>query len=241
MFFIFIITIFFVDNNFVSFIFRAHHFISALIKKSDDGAGNNLERKFFMQYGNIMKLVGLATLAIGFATSAHAYPYQFYQEETAVNYGDESLFWHFGLDFTATSANPANNFLTFTNPRSTLTVKYHPLSIVSLGGCYEIHTTGASGSDPIISVQNQAGTWTWLADDNGGNGQFWARVYLKPSGSNELRISQYSNGNTNDQLEVYVRKVKADPDSVITAHSCRLSGTPFWQYDQNSGNPYSRS
>lgn len=194
-----------------------------------------------MHYRNIMKAVGFAALAAGFATNAHANPFQFYQEETAVNYGDEALYWSFDLDFTATSANPANNFFTFTNPRSGGTAKYYGLSIVSLGGCYDIHTTGASGSDPIISVQNQAGTWNWLADDNGGNGQFWARVYLKPSGANELRISEYSS-NSNNQLQVYVKKIKADPDSIINgAQSCRQSGMPFWQYDLKSGDPYNPS
>ena len=62
-----------------------------------------------MHYRNIMKAVGFATLAAGFATSVHAQsaPYQFYQEETAVNYGDEALFWFFDLDFTKTSGNSA--------------------------------------------------------------------------------------------------------------------------------------
>lgn len=194
-----------------------------------------------MKYGNIMQLVGAATLALGFATSAHA-EYLFYQEETAVNYGDESIFWFFDLDLTKTSANSAYNFPTFTNPRSGSTVKYYPLNLVSLGGCYDIHTTGASGSDPIISVQNQAGTWTWLADDNAGSAQFWVRVYIKPSAINELRISEYTNGNNNDQLQVDIKRVKADPGSTINgAQSCRQSGMPYWQYDLNSGNPYDPS
>ena len=194
-----------------------------------------------MHYGNFMKVIGLAALVAGFATTAHAYPYQFYQEETAVNYGDEALFWHFGLDFTATSSNSGENFQTFTNPRSGGTVKYYPLSIVSLGGCYEIHTTGFSGSDPIVSVQNQSGTWNWLADDNAGSAQFWIRAYIKPSAQNEFRISEYSS-NSNNQLQVYVKKIKADPGETINgAQSCRQSGMPYWQYDLNSGNPYDRS
>jgi len=196
-----------------------------------------------MHYGNIMKVVGAATLALGFATSAHAQssPGQFYQEEVATTYQSEALFWFFDVDFTKTSANPIDNFQTFPNPRSGGTVNYYPLRIVSLGGCYDIHTTGASGSDPIISVQNQAGTWTWLADDNAGSAQFWVRVYLKPAGTNELRISAYSNGNSNDQIQVYVKKVKADPGSTINSQSCRQSSMPYWQSDLNSGNPYNPS
>ncbi len=193
-----------------------------------------------MHYGNIIKVVGLATLAMGFATSAHAQnsPYQFYQEETAVAWQSESLYWTFDVDFTKTSANPLYNFTTFTNPRTGGTVNSYPLKIVSLGGCYEIRTTGATGSDVLLSVQNYNNVWTWLADDNGGNGQFFARVYIKPPAQYDLRISEYTNGNANDQITVIMRKVKANPGSTINSSSCRLLNQPYWQMDLNSGNPY---
>lgn len=142
------------------------------------------------------------------------------------------------MDFTKTSANPVYNFQTFTNTQSGGTVNYYPLKIIILGGCYEIHTTGAAGSDPIISVQNQAGTWTWLADDPGGAPQFYVRVYLNPPSQNEMRISAYRNGNAKDQITVAVRKVKANPGSTINSSSCRLLNKPYWQADLNSGNPY---
>lgn len=195
-----------------------------------------------MHYGNIIKVVGLATLVMGFGTSAHAQasPYQFYQEEVAVNWQDESLWWNFDIDFTKTSVNPLFDFWTFTNPRSGGTVKSYPFKLVAaVGTCYEIHTTGAAGSDPMVSVKNYAGNWTWLADDNGGvSPQFFARFYIKPPAQYDLRISEYTNGNPNDQITVIVRKVKANPGATINSSSCRLSGAPYWQEDLNSGNPY---
>ena len=90
----------------------------------------------------------------------------------------------------------------------------------------------------MVSVQNFAGNWTWLADDLSGGPQFFARFYIKPAAQNDVRISQYTNGNPNDQITVYVRKVKANPGATINASSCRLLNRPYWQMDLNSGNPY---
>jgi hypothetical protein len=199
-----------------------------------------------MKYGNIMKAVGAAVLAIGFAKPAHAFPYLFYRERTAVNYGDVISNMDFDLDFTTTSANGGNQFLTFTNPRSNTYVKYFPLTIFA-AGCYEIQSAaGAQGADPIISVKNQSGTWNWLADDNAGYAQFRVRVYITSSDpainspeASGLAIAGYTYSNKNDVIDVWIKKIKANPGETVNgAQSCRQGGIPYWQSDLNSGNPY---
>jgi len=199
-----------------------------------------------MHLGKITKMVGLVVMASGFATTAfsQAAPYLYHQEKSAPNTGDMSLFQHFAVDFTANSANPAYNLPTYPNPRfSTNIVRYFKHVIVAgvnPGGCYEITSSGAAGSDPIISAQNNSGTWNYLADDNNGSSQFRARVYIKPSAQYEFRISEYNSGNNNNQIQVYVKKLNlsAYPGSGNpTASMCYQLGVPYWQSDLNSGNP----
>jgi hypothetical protein len=191
---------------------------------------------------------GLAALTIGLVStvSAQTVPHEFYHEKSLPISDQGDIFIHtYSLDFTKTSLNPSLNYETFPNPRNTSSiVKFFPHRLVaaaSPGACFEITSEGPAGADPIISVQNHAGVWAWLADDNQGGGQFRARIYIKPVGQYEFRISQYTPGNNNDQLGIRVRKIKANSGSAINATSCRLSGVPFWQNDLNSGNPYNPS
>jgi hypothetical protein len=199
-----------------------------------------------MRLGNIAKMVGFAVMTAGFATTAFAQssPYIYHEEDPAPNVGNISLFQHFAVDFTANSANSAYNMPTFPNPKATsLIVRYFPYSIVaavSPGGCYEITSSGASGSDPLLSVQNNAGTWKALSDDNGGNLQITARVYVKPSARYEFRISEYASGNSNNQIQVYVKKLNLSAYSgsgTPPSSSCYIQGVPYWQSDLLSGNP----
>lgn len=196
-----------------------------------------------MHIGKYLKVAGLSAMAsFGLSVSAFGQPYQHYQEKSAPNTGDMSVFHHYFLDFTTSSANPAYNWPTFTNPRNNSSVvRYAPHRItaaVSPGGCFEISSSAPMGSDILLSVQNNAGTWKFIADDNAGLGQFLARVYVKPSAQYEFRISEYSPGNNSNQPNIYVKKLKLNPGSSINSSSCRVSGIPYWQHDLNSGNPY---
>jgi hypothetical protein len=195
---------------------------------------------------NIIRAVSLAVLAAGWAASASAQggPFNTFSEYVAPNKGNLVHAFMYDLDFTKTSVNPAINYATFPNPKAPqFIVKFSPQFFstqVAPGSCYEIQSSGPVGSDLILSVLNQAGNWVWLADDNDGNRQFRARVYIKSGAQYNVRISEYS-PNNNDQNGIAVRKFNLDPGDVITATSCRSAGVPFWQPDLNGGNPYNPS
>jgi hypothetical protein len=207
-----------------------------------------------MRHINISRAISLAALAAGLGTSAFGQvaPYESYQEQPAPNKQNPQAYFGFDLDFSKKSANPNIDYPSFSNPRNPVqNVRYMPYSLVAgsgSGACFEISSNSApAGSDLLLSVQNAAGNWVWLADDNAGNGQFFARIYV-PNGSGAMvRISEYvtwiSEGqqNTVNQANIGVVKVNADPGSAVTASSCRLSGKPFWQSNLNSGNPYNPS
>jgi len=207
-----------------------------------------------MRHINISRAISLAALAAGLATSAFGQqsPYESYQEQPALHKQDALAYFGFDLDFTKKSANPNIDYPTFPNPRNTANiVRYKPYSLVAASGsgaCFEIFSnTAPAGSDLLLSVQNAANQWVFLADDNAGNGQFWARVYVTNGQGVTLRISEYvtrlANGqlNTLNQANIGVVKVNADPGGAVTATSCHLSGKPFWQFNANSGNPYNPS
>jgi hypothetical protein len=200
-----------------------------------------------MRHVNIRRAVSQSILAAGLATSAFAQiaPFHAYTEQPAPNKGETVNALQFDLDFTKTSLNPAINYPTFPNPKfPQRIVKYEPYSFTASltpGGCFEMASVGPTGSDLLLSVQNQGGYWVWLADDNGGNGQFKARLYIKSGAKYTVRISQSTTPNNNDQNGILVRKINADPGSAITASSCRVPGVPFWQPDLNLGNPYNPS
>jgi len=194
-----------------------------------------------------MRAVGLSVLAAGLATTAFAQggPFNTFSEYSAPNKGDLVHAFMYDLDFTKTSVNPAINYATFPNPKAPqFTVKFSPQffsTLIAPGSCYEIQTSGPVGSDLLLSVMNQAGTWVWLADDNDGNRQFRARMFIRSGAQYNVRISEYTSPNNNDQNGVAVRKFNLDPGAAITATSCRAAGVPYWQPDLNGGNPYNPS
>jgi hypothetical protein len=196
---------------------------------------------------NFKRAISLSALAVGLATSAFGQiaPVLSYMDEPVTAKGQTYLTLRPDLDFTKTSANPAADFPTFPNPRNPGNiVKYYTLNLVAAqfpGGCFEIASFGPAGSDVILSVQNQAGTWKWLADDNSGGGQFRARIYLPDNASYLARISEYSSPNNNNTNSIDFMKVNRDGGSAITATSCRATGMPFWQPNLNSGNPFNPS
>jgi hypothetical protein len=207
-----------------------------------------------MRHINISSAISLAALAAGLGTSAFGQvaPYQSYQEQPAPNKQNPQAYFGFALDFSKKSANPNIDYPSFPNPRNTVqNVRYMPYSLVAgsgSGACFEISSNSApAGSDLLLSVQNAANNWVFLADDNAGNGQFWARIYVPNGHGVTVRISEYltwiSEGqqNTVNQANIGVVKVNADPGSAVTASSCRVSGKPFWQPTLNSGNPYNPS
>ena len=207
-----------------------------------------------MRHINISRAISLAALAAGLGTSAFGQvaPYESYQEQPAPNKQNPQAYFGFDLDFSKKSANPNIDYPSFPNPRNPVqNVRYMPYSLVSSvgsGACFEIFSNSApAGSDLLLSVQNAAGNWVWLADDDAGNGQFWARIFVPANSGQTVRISEYvtwiSEGqqNTLNQANIGVVKVNADPGSAVTASSCRVSGRPFWQSGLNSGNPYNPS
>lgn len=207
-----------------------------------------------MRHMNIGKAISLAALAAGFGTSAfgQVLPYESYQEQPAPTKQSAMAYFGYDLDFTKTSVNPNNNYQFFQNPRNPVqNVKYQPqifTAAVGSGACFEISSGSApAGSDLLLSVQNTAGNWVWLADDNAGGGQFRARLYIPAQAQYSVRISEYqtwvSEGqqNTLNQANISMIKVNADPGSTISASSCRQTGVPFWQPNLNSGNPYNPS
>jgi len=200
---------------------------------------------------NIGSAIGLAALVAGMATTAFGQvaPYRSYQEQPAPNKQNAIAYFGYDLDFSKTSANPNNNYPFFPNPRNPVqNVKYMPqifTAATGSGACFEIASTSTpAGSDLLLSVQNAAGNWVWLADDNAGAGQFRARMYIPAQAQYSVRISEYvtwvSEGqqNTLNQANIGGIKVNADPGSAITASSCRIAGMPFWQPNLNGGNPY---
>jgi hypothetical protein len=196
---------------------------------------------------NIRKAVSLSALTAGLVTSAfgQAGPFNFFQEQLAPIKGNLMHAFQYDLDFTKVSINPAINYATFPNPNAPqFIVKFSPqffASNIAPGACYEIQSSGPVGSDLLLSVLNQAGNWVWLADDNDGNGQFRARLFIKSGAQQNVRISEYASPNNNNQNGIVVRKFFLDPGSVITATSCRAVGVPFWQMDLNLGNPFNPS
>lgn len=197
-----------------------------------------------MSFRNMRNAVGVSVLAAGMAASAFGQftPIEFYREQAAPNKGDMAMHHNYNLDFTTNSANPAFNYFTFPNPKAPgFIVKYQSHTFVSAfapGACFEIVSSGPNGADVILSVFNQAGAWTWLADDNAGNRQFRARIFLPGFAQYAVRISEYSPNNPNNQTHINVRKYNLDGGAAITATSCRLNGVPFWQPNLNGGNPY---
>lgn len=196
---------------------------------------------------NFTRAIGLSALAVGLATSAFGQvsPNSFYQEQAAPNKQNAMAYFTYDLDFTKTSVNPAINYFTAPNPRSPANiVKFRPHTFVAAigpGACFEISSSGPAGSDLILSVENQAGNFVWVADDNAGGGQFRARLYMNGSAQYTVRISEYFSPNNNNQNAINIIKVNADPGAAITAASCRVNGMPFWQYNLNAGNPYNPS
>jgi hypothetical protein len=196
-----------------------------------------------MLHMNFRKAISLSALAAGLATSAFAQtaPFQFYLEQPAPNPGNLAGVQEYDLDFTKTSLNPAINYPTFPNPKFPQNiVRYQPHNFtasVGLGACFEISSSGPVGSDLIVSVQNQAGTWVWLADENAGNHQFRARFFIRAGLPRALRVSESKSPNPNNQNRITVRKLNQTPGTAITATSCRVAGLPYWQLDVNGGYP----
>lgn len=213
----------------------------------DKGWDQNKEMEIHMFRMNFTNAVGISVLAAGLAASAfgQAGPYKFTAEYLGLNKGDLLAGLQYDLDFTKTSVNPALNYPTFTNPRDArFTVKFHPhffSTQVGPGSCYEIQSSGPAGSDLLLSVQNAAGAFVWLADDNNGGGQFRARLYVRPGAQTITRISEFTSPNNLNQNGIIVRKFNLDPGIAITPTSCRAAGVPFWQIDVNGGNPLNPS
>lgn len=186
-------------------------------------------------FATLKTLAGAILFSAGLAA---AQPFNYsYQYNQAPGWGDMFFYHNFDIDFSkSSSAFPSRNFPTWTAPNGH-SVEYFSFYPKGSPGCFEITSELTSGVDPILYIQNASGTWVTFADDNAGNAQFRARVYMYSHEDRNLRISPYYNSDTNIQVFLTVKSIKANPGSTINSQSCRQSGMPYQEQNLNGGNP----
>jgi hypothetical protein len=114
------------------------------------------------------------------------------------------------------SDGTTNAYSTFTTPQGRI-VPYEPVT-VSGGTCVEVGATTNNGTDEILWVQQDNGTWIALADDIVNVRDPNAIIYAAATSDFvQTRISDYFNSTPRGQLNVRTRYV--EPDSSITHKS----------------------
>ncbi len=203
-----------------------------------------MDKHYFLLCKKAVAAISLTMGLTGVAEAANSGV--FLDKSNAPAFQGQYFETYFEIDFSKASAMfPSRNYLTWVNPTSNppQTVDYFTQYLNSdntpYGTCFEINSEmpGSTGSDPIIHTRNAAGAWVALADDNAGYSQFRARIFVTPRAQNEYRISHYFTSGTNESFYLRIKKINADPGLTINSQSCRLSGIPFHQADQNGGNP----